>query len=523
MSRATALLDLAPQLARHHERGLAGTITVVPVLVDDLSAALPSVEALAAVLKAPLFVADARTDRRPTLPSDDAARFTTVERALDVTRFGGSRKVARVDSEGANSWAFVDPPAGGELSPGEQTVIDVCCAVTSRELDEAESQAAVIAYRASRVDLDFRSAIWELFTQYLMNLPSQTLRTLFVIVESEINVAVHCQPKAGFRLAVEGEHLLSRHGPDELPAVAARISKENQAVVVFLAAGFSASSGFPLGNRMRDSAIARLLGLRAARYGSAELARRFYEWASAKDGWLTSREMSLDAEDFIQQLTLEQVIRAEQRHFGGSLPTLEDFRDLHDQLVSNAGPAVRSLCRYLNERIGRVVLVTVNFDTLVESHADVPLEVFADDAEFESAADYVSQYLAGQASAVPYLKVHGTISRPESCVVSAEQTDIGVGNGKLAALRALLDTPSQRLWIYVGSSMRDQDLLRVLGNEDFARGLDERWVVPYLTEDIRRFGESRDAFWADSGHRTLDDRLITETADAFFAALLTSL
>lgn len=86
MSRATALLDLAPQLARHHERSLAGSITVVPVLVDDLKAALPSVEALAAVLDAPLFVAGATTGQRQTPPSDDAARFTTVERALVVCR-----------------------------------------------------------------------------------------------------------------------------------------------------------------------------------------------------------------------------------------------------------------------------------------------------------------------------------------------------------------------------------------------------------------------------------------------------
>ena len=121
------------------------------------------------------------------------------------------------------------------------------------------------------------------------------------------------------------------------------------------------------------------------------------------------------------------------------------------------------------------------------------------------------------------MKLHGTIDRPESCVVSAEQTDAGIGNGKLAALRALLDAESQRLWIYVGSSMRDQDLLRVLGDEDFARGLDERWVVPYLTDDIRHFGNARLRFWTDSGHRTMDDRLITETADAFFAALKASL
>ena len=257
MSRVTALLDLAPQLARYHERSLAGTITVVPVLVDDLKAALPSVQALAAVLDAPLFVAGTPTGQRQTFPSDDAARFTSVERALDVARFGGSRRVARVDSEGANAWEFVDPPAGGKLSPGEQTVIDVCCAVASRELDEAESQAAIVAYGVSGVDLDFRKAIWELFAKYLMGLPSRSLKTLFVVVESEIDIAVHCEPKAGFRLAVEGEHLLSRHGPDELPAVAARISNEARAVVLFLAAGFAESSGFPLGNRMRDTAIER--------------------------------------------------------------------------------------------------------------------------------------------------------------------------------------------------------------------------------------------------------------------------
>lgn len=523
MSRATALLDLAPQLARYHERSLAGNITVVPVVVDDLNVAVPSLQALAAVLDAPLFVAGLTTGQRQTSPSNDAARFTTVELALDVKRFGGSRRVARVDSEEVNAWVFANPPAGGELSPGEQTVIDVCCAVTSRELDDAESQAAIVAYRVSGVDLDFRSAMWELFTERLMDLPSRSLRTLFVVVESEIDIVAHCQPRTGFRLAVEGEHLLSRHGPDELPAVAARISNESGAVVLFLAAGFSASSGFPLGNRMRDSAIARLLNLDANRYGSAELARRFYAWTSAKNGWLTPREMALGAENFIRQLTLEQVIRAEERHYGGALPTLAEFKDLHDQLVGNAGLAVSSLCRYLDERMGRVVLVTVNFDTLVESHAGAPLRVFADNEDFEGAADYVTRYLAGEESAVPYLKVHGTIDRPESCVVSAEQTEAGVGNGKLAALRALLGGEGQRLWIYVGSSMRDHDLLRVLGHEDFARGLDERWVVPYLTDDIRSFGEGRDTFWARSRHPTMDDRLITETADAFFVALQASL
>lgn len=58
-------------------------------------------------------------------------------------------------------------------------------------------------------------------------------------------------------------------------------------MALFLATDSWELFGFPFGSRMRDSAIARLLDLDASRYGSAELAPRFYEWTSAKNGWLT--------------------------------------------------------------------------------------------------------------------------------------------------------------------------------------------------------------------------------------------
>ena len=107
----------------------------------------------------------------------------------------------------------------------------------------------------------------------------------------------------------------------------------------------------------------------------------------------------------------------------------------------------------------------------------------------------------------------------ETCVVSDDQTEIGLGKSKLEAMRALLDGDSPRLWIYVGASMRDRDLLRVFGDEDWARGVDERWVSPFLTDTVEEFATLRIPFWRQRGLQSIDDRLISETADSFFFAL----
>lgn len=102
--------------------------------------------------------------------------------------------------------------------------------------------------------------------------------------------------------------------------------------------------------------------------------------------------------------------------------------------------------------------------------------------------------------------------------MSAEQTERGIGEAKFHALRALLNDPP-RMWIYVGASMRDLDLGPVLGDENFARGLDERWVAPYLVDTVDTFALRRQPYWGDTQFKTIQDRLITETADAFFDAL----
>ena len=198
----------------------------------------------------------------------------------------------------------------------------------------------------------------------------------------------------------------------------------------------------------------------------------------------------MSRDTYIAGLTLEQVIRAEKRHLS-ALPTLDYFRELHDSVVGSPGPAVLELGEILRISKGKLILAEVNFDRLVEEHSPVPLRVFASDEEFEEADKYVTDYLAGEETDVPLLKLHGSIERPGTCVVSDEQTEAGIGAGKLRAIRSLYN--DRRAWIYIGASMRDRDLLTVFRGSDFANGTDEVWVSPFLPDTVEDFARSR---WA---------------------------
>jgi len=395
-------------------------------------------------------------------------------------------------------------------------VLGVARAAVHQDLDV--HPLAIIVYRDTQVDYPFRRAIWNLAVKQLANMPHPTLRTLVFVAESPIQIELHCQRGTGFRLAIDGERVLRRHGDDDLTAWASRIATGVGPFVVFLGAGFAASSRLPLGNGMRDGSIRRLLNIpETDPVPSDELARRFHDWVAGKPGWMTDSERRMSLSDYIEQLTLEQVVRAEQR-FLSSLPTLDSFKELHDSVIGAPGPAVQDLMSILPRATGRVILAAVNFDLLVDTHSTVPLETFASDRDFERAASYIERYLNGSESSIPLLKFHGSIDQPETCVVSAEQTEVGVSNGKLRALRSLYRKPP-RLWIYVGMSMRDRDLLRVFNDADFARGTDEVWVSPYLVATVEDYARQRSSFCADRHLKTIDERLISETADVFMAAL----
>jgi hypothetical protein len=519
VSEFVAPLDLGAEVARVHAKSASGTITVVAVVVDELESALTVLRAVCDLTDGVLLDAD-------DLALTTAVNGTTdpVIRAAVVTALGSgaslSRHVVLVNKGGGQIDAeFRNPPTGASPSPGERTVLALARAVVHRDLDDHEF--AVIAYRDSVIDLQFREAIWNLGVKQLAGMPHRTLRTVVFVAESAIDIGLHCDTEFGFRFALEKSRMLKRSGRDNLNHWAAKLAAEREPIVLFLGAGFAASSRLPLGNSLRDSAIRRLLGISVTDpLASQQLADRFFDWIDAKDDWLTPTEKALNKDKFTQALTLEQVIRAEARTYE-DLPTLAEFKSHHDKVIGSPGSAVLDLADILRNVTGqRLILVEVNFDLLVERHSPHPLKVFASDDDFKSAKDYLAAYLGGTEAAIPLLKLHGSIDQLDTCIVSADQTAIGLPSGKLDAIRALLPTDERRRrWVYIGASMRDHDLLRVFRDSDFASRTDEVWVAPYLADTVEEYAHDRLAFWRNRELRTIDDRLITVTADAFFGAL----
>jgi hypothetical protein len=519
MRRNEVLLRLAREIEAFHSQTEQGRVTVLPIIVDELTDTRVVIRMLSELSNGRLFMWDDGDIQGPVpQTAGSLVMKPAVETALSTVPSGGSRRVELVQpTPGVIDAVFVDPPAGPDPSPGEKTVLAIARAVMHSDLDTSE--LAIISWRDAIVDLRLRSALWRLGVEQLTDMPHPTLRTLIMVVESTIDIGLHCQTGRGFRFAVEGGRLLRRHGKDDLAATAWQVANHPKPFVLFLGAGFSASSRLPLGNSLRDQAIRTLMNIDPTTpMTSQQLARRFYDFVSSREGWLTPQESAMGAESYVQDLTLEQVVRAEKR-LHPDLPTLQSFRVHHDSVVGVPGSAVTELASILRLLGGQVILVEVNFDLLVETHSGVPLRVFSSEADFASAAEYLRRYLNHEETAVPLLKLHGTIDVPDTCVISDDQTELGVGSNKLNALRTLLDEADPRLWIYIGASMRDRDLLRVFSDEDWARGVDEFWVSPFLPDTVERFALLREPFWRGRDFRHIDDRLVSETADAFFAAL----
>ena len=389
-----------------------------------------------------------------------------------------------------------------------------------------EFELAVVAYDEAELDNDRMQAAWGLVTGQLRDLSLGSIRTLVVLVAAaEIDYRRHCGRDRGVRFAIQAGELSERRDWRNNKADIARLANTTEPLVLFLAAGASASSGMPIGDRMRDAAIRRLLG--DDDIPDEELAARFYEY-SREVGQLLPGESAMTLEAFRRDLTLERVLYLEQQAVSGTNygPTMLDFTRRHEVALERRGPAVRAV----HEMIAlqkRLVLVTVNLDELVEHEHEEQLEIFAADDEFAACAEYLADYLAN-GGRVPLLKLHGTVSKPESVVVSVDRVAAGLTEDHVAALSELHGTPEcPRSWIYVGSSMRDRDLRTPLGMRGFANDFDEWWVTPFRVPTVDQFiNELRTQPWKLAGrYSTPLERTITETADVFlteFAQLWTA-
>jgi hypothetical protein len=170
--------------------------------------------------------------------------------------------------------------------------------------------------------------------------------------------------------------------------------------------------------------------------------------------------------------------------------------------------------------MGRLVVLTVNFDTLLDGPAS-DVRVFATNEQFEQFPAYLDEYTR-VGGPTPLLKLHGTIDVRASIVANVEDTLPGLEPARAAALTALMGKGRANV-VYVGYSMRDLDLGPFLGQQVFGLFAEEMWVTPFPEGTVEAFAARyRTRNWLEGDRRSVESRTITQTSDSFIRQLSTA-
>lgn len=508
MSDRTSL-KLLDSIARQAELPSASRLAVLPVIHDAVGPEEPFLAAYADYHAGALIRLERRApgaDGPVDLARVSVARAVFAQEHLDL----------RIDEAGGRITASF----AGHASPsgGLETALRVAEAFVS---DEINASVVVLTYQLDGMDAAVARAVWNLTGLGISDAPPPDLRVWVPIAEGAVDVRWHCIPTNPVRFAVQGDRLIARGAATAMSsALTSLLVSRDQPLVLFLGAGASISAGVSLGDSVRAQALERVTGHTG---GFDSLVDAFYAWVAEKDRWREG-EKNLTRSQFAEQMTLERVLREEFHVLGGlsramsrTVATLVDECELG--LLKD--PPGRQALRKLVSELPRLVVATVNFDRLIEDRIGVAHEVIATPAAMESGRALICERLAGNEATVPVLKLHGTIEDPETLVADIEKTEIGLPDQTVATLDAMLDACTEPLtWVWVGCSMRDMDLRAWLRRKNGVQQLREWWVDPLPSQSLFDYERHvRAAEWATLS-QTLQDRLVTETADIFLPALL---
>jgi hypothetical protein len=385
------------------------------------------------------------------------------------------------------------------------------------------------------IDERLSARLWSL----LMGLPAllklEPGSTLVLIAgDAAVNPTVHCAGPSSVRYRISDVGLGRRQ-----PWAASRYTvlelvpltrAETPLLPLFLGAGASVIEGLPTGNALRDRALARLVGLpKVDRHNYVAAASELYARLDV-GGHLRAGEKENGVALFAERLTLERVLYVEQaQESQRDCSTLRAFRAEHAAIVEalalagGAGAFVSDPLVQLLSLQRRLVIVTVNFDQVLETKAPGMTERFVSEEELGRVGAYLTEY-AENGGPVPLIKLHGDIGVPDSLVVNIAETGAGLSAVRLSALQAVIDAVGKQLirpWWYVGYSMRDLDFEAVWSNPAFADQMAEHWVTPFVDPAIERFLiRWRVERWQGRGlPHTIANRVVTVTANDFFRIL----
>jgi hypothetical protein len=451
----------------------------------------------------------------------DAGREAAICAALEHYAGGGTRSLAFGEDRHGRRRAFWASEVGRE-TPSVHPLLGLATATMDERLLSG-ARLVIVFYDEAQLEPVERPVAWQYVTAVMSRHLPGPADHFVVVVACERPEPYQLRGDPSLRWSVDGSRVAERKRAATNSVLTQRLlTARDEHLVLFLAAGFSQSMGMPLGNKMRDYALRRLLP-RHSGPADAELPGEFYALVTDQ-GRLFDFEEGRDLDELARDLTFERVLREELVTFTPS-PTLAELKR-HEQDALAATPV--GALRYLKSMLTgtrKLVLVTVNFDRLIEHGEGDRIEVFADDASFAACSDYVDRYLSSAAGAdkVPLLKLHGSFAAQETLIASIEQTLTGLTTAKADALdRACRPAGAGRVpFVYVGSSMRDLDITLQLSQPRYVTQLDEHWVMPLPAASVTEFvNRSRAQAWRTAGTRaTLDERLVSWTADEFLQEL----
>lgn len=410
--------------------------------------------------------------------------------------------------------ADVDAP-----EPSLQLILRAASLIASSAYDQFD--LVLIAAGVSSTDPDRRELLWKMLTLDPDDLRiSGSATTIVPILGADVSPENDYGRQPGIRYVVLPDRLIERPPMTRARAIQTISQPGDGPLVLFLGAGASASSRIRLGNAYRDVALADYSGESDTQVAAGALFDLLHEQSRFLPGETESRA------EFMDTLTLERVLRETFADLGArprsECRVIQELKADCDQALKYVRPG-RAAIRELAARLrGKLVIITVNFDRLVEVDLGVPCQVMSTPTQFGDGLEELRAYLRGDADKpVPVLKLHGSIEDADSLIATIDTTAAGLHDSVRAALNLVVDEAQSRpvRWVWVGCSMRDRDVNAWLGGLS-SNALDEWWVDPFPGKSLDDFIHQYRAPRWSTDRRT--DRLIVDSADGFLRAVAES-
>jgi hypothetical protein len=510
-------LRLLSDLIADHRTDRGGEPLLLPSLHEELASDAHLLRAGVQRCGGTLFFLDSTEDEwEPPKGPISTDRIALIEGMFDAAKDALPAKVIieqvsegiRVRLDGDNK----------PIEPSLSSILRAAAVITSSAYDEFD--LILMAAMMAPTDPRRRELLWNLLTINPVDLAIQGKSTTLVpILGANLDPQTDYLRTPAIRYVVRWDRVIRRSSINQAHAIKSIANLDDRPLVLFLGAGASASAGIPLGNTYRDLALEDLVGRHDDGQSAAEA---FFDLLHERQHFLLGETESRTA--FASELTFERVLLETFRDLGFRPRTdasviRELVKDCESALdyVRPGRRAIRELAAKLR---GRLIIVTVNFDQLVEEDLGVDCSIYYRPEHYRERLDELVSYAGGDASKpVPILKLHGSIEDPDSLIATIDTTSAGLHEDVLNALNNVLEAAKRPLsWVWIGCSMRDRDMNLWLGGLA-ANALNEWWVDPLPGRALDDFfAMHRAPRWNSTGLK-LSDRLIIDSADGFLRAL----